>query len=193
MIKYNEAKNEFLSITMYAKIQIVIFKLPEDKMKKIIISVFTLTLFLGLSACGSTGKATKKETAVSTEDSSTKKDKKMTKMEEELGEKGVEIRINSIDDSLVLTREKGIDYSYFQMKFDVLHDPDEIRNILLKLKGNISGEEKDTLYYKVSKDRIVENTVQNTNIKDIAKVLESLDYSDKEILEFAQWYYNNNK
>ncbi|MGX7263716.1 hypothetical protein [Enterococcus crotali] len=21
----------------------------------------------------------------------------------------------------------------------------------------------------------------------------SLDYSDKEILEFAQWYYNNNK
>lgn len=122
-----------------------------------------------------------------------KKDKQMKQMEEDLGEKGVEISINSVNDNLALTREKGIDYDYFEMTFDVRNDPDEIREIILDLKGNISGKSKDSLYYEVSKDRIVESSLDNTNIKAIAKVLESLDYSDKEILEFAQWYYNNNK
>ncbi|MBO0467864.1 hypothetical protein JZO73_10010 [Enterococcus plantarum] len=162
-------------------------------MKKIVISVLTLTALLGLSACGSTEKTPKKKTAVSTEDSSTKKDKQMKQMEEDLEEKGVEININSIDDSLYFIREKGIDYDYFDMTFDVLHDPDEIRNIMLRLKGNISGKDKDTLYYEVSKGRIVESSVDNTSINDMAKVLKSLDYSDKEILEFAQWYYNKNQ
>ncbi|WP_239644601.1 hypothetical protein [Enterococcus crotali] len=117
----------------------------------------------------------------------------MKEMEEDLEEKGVEININSIDDSLYFTREKGIDYDYFDMTFDVLHDPDEIRNIMLRLKGNISGKDKDTLYYEVSKGRIVESSVDNTSINDMAKVLKSLDHSDKEILEFAQWYYNKNQ
>ncbi|PZL69937.1 hypothetical protein CI088_16955 [Enterococcus plantarum] len=157
------------------------------------ISVLTVTALLGLSACGSTEKTPKKETAVSTEDSSTKKDKQMKQMEEDLGEKGLEIRINSVNGKLIFTREKGIDYDYFEMTFDVRNDPDEIREIILDLKGNISGKSKDSLYYEVSKDRIVESSLDNTNIKAIAKVLESLDYSDKEILEFAQWYYNNNK
>ncbi|WP_258379423.1 hypothetical protein [Enterococcus plantarum] len=117
----------------------------------------------------------------------------MKQMEEDLGEKGLEIRINSVNGKLIFTREKGIDYDYFEMTFDVRNDPDEIREIILDLKGNISGKSKDSLYYEVSKDRIVESSLDNTNIKAIAKVLESLDYSDKEILEFAQWYYNNNK
>ncbi|MEI5990399.1 hypothetical protein A5881_001892 [Enterococcus termitis] len=162
-------------------------------MKKIVISVLTLTLLLGLSACASTGNTTKKETDVSTEDYSTKKDKQMKQMEEDLEEKGVEIDPNGINDFVTLTREKGIDYDYFNLMFDIVNDPDEIRNVLLQLKGNVSGKEKPTLYFDVSKGRIVESTVSNTDIKAIAKVLESLDYSDKEILEFAQWYYNNNK
>lgn len=162
-------------------------------MKKIVISIVTLTALLGLSACGSTGNTSKKETAVSPESSSTEKDKKMTQMEEDLGEKGVEIDINSVNDDLAFTREKGIDYDYFEMTFDVRNDPDEIREIILDLKGNISGKSKDSLYYEVSTDRIVESSLYNTNINDMAKVLKSLDYSDKEILEFAQWYYNNNK
>ncbi|WP_239644602.1 hypothetical protein [Enterococcus crotali] len=45
-------------------------------MKKTIVFVLTLIALLGLSACGSTGKNSKKETAVSTEDSSTKKIRK---------------------------------------------------------------------------------------------------------------------
>jgi len=162
-------------------------------MKKITISVLTLTLLLGLSACGSIGDTSKKETVVSTENSSTKKDKKMNQMEEDLEEKGVEISINSIDDILYFKREKGIDYDYFEMVFDVRSDPDEVRDTRLRLKGNISGNKKDTLYYNVSKDRIVEHSSRNTSINDMAEVLKSLDYSDKEILEFAQWYYNNNK
>nr|OTP50363.1 hypothetical protein A5881_001787 [Enterococcus termitis] len=140
-------------------------------MKKIIISVLTITALLGLSACGSTGNTSKQETAVSTEDSSTKKDKKMKEMEEALGEKGVEIRINSVNGNLVFTREKGIDYDYFKMTFDVRNDPDEVRKIILELKGNISGKSKDSLYYEVSKGRIVESSLDNTNINEMARVL----------------------
>lgn len=117
----------------------------------------------------------------------------MKEMEKDLEEKGVEIDPNGINDFVTFTREKGIDYDYFNLMFDIDSDPDEISNVLLQLKGNVSGKEKPTLYFDVSKGRIVESTVNNTNIKAIAKVLESLDYSDKEILEFAQWYYNNNK
>jgi len=143
-------------------------------MKRIIILVLTLTSILGLSACGSTGDTSKKETAISTEDSSIKKDKKMNQMKEDL-------------------EEKEIDDDYFKMTFDVRNDPDEVRKIILELNGNISGKSKEPLYYEVSKGRIVESSLDNTSINDMAKVLKSLDYSDKEILEFAQWYYNNNK
>ncbi|MEI5994023.1 hypothetical protein A5880_001581 [Enterococcus sp. 4G2_DIV0659] len=78
------------------------------------------------------------------------------------------------------------------MIFTINGQTNEVSDVDLKLKGNIDGEMKDDLSYEVSKGRMVEHSLFNTDIAALAEVLKSLDYSDKEILEFAQWYYNNN-
>ncbi|WP_339102002.1 hypothetical protein [Candidatus Enterococcus clewellii] len=168
-------------------------------MKKIIFAVFVAVFTIGLSACGSNGgktentsvSTTKQSIKESTEDSSAKEEKKMEQMEKSLDEKN--IKISYLDGYLYLTREKGIDYDYFKMVFKFDTSKNEIFEVGLELMGNIDGKKKDYLYYGVSNDRIVEKSYKNTDINAIAEVLEDMNYSDQELLEFAQWYYDNNK
>ncbi|MBL1227984.1 hypothetical protein IW492_01910 [Enterococcus sp. BWB1-3] len=166
-------------------------------MKKMMLTILAVGLTVGLSACGSNGEktsasTTEQSTKESTEDSSAKEDEKMRDMAEDLEEKGVSFRINSVNDNLELTREKGIDYEYFKLNIDFRSNGGEIREIILQLRGNIDGEDKDMLFYDVKSGRIVESAAWNTDINAIADVLESLDYSDQELIEFAQWYHGNN-
>ncbi|MCB5954021.1 hypothetical protein [Enterococcus sp. CWB-B31] len=160
-------------------------------MKKIGLFILAMVTVLSFAGCGSSedkdGAAV--STKQSTEDKAANKTKKMEAMQKDLEEKGV--NITYYDGYLRLTRERGIDYEYFQMTFKF--GSKGLFEITLELKGNIDGEKKDLLYYEVSKSRIVESNLYNTDITKIAEVLESMDYSDKELLEFAQWYYENNK
>ncbi|MCB5954014.1 hypothetical protein [Enterococcus sp. CWB-B31] len=163
-------------------------------MKKLALSLLVFGVFFGLSGCGTSTNEGTKETASSlvkesTEDTVSKEDKNMKKMEEDLADKGV--KFDYYDGYLWVTREKSIDYDYFEMIFKFSED--EIFQITLGLKGNIDGNKKDDLYYEVSQGRIVESSIRDTDIDALAEVLESIGYSDKELLEFAQWYYENNK
>ncbi|MBL1227988.1 hypothetical protein IW492_01930 [Enterococcus sp. BWB1-3] len=164
-------------------------------MKKMMLTILAVGLTIGLSACGSNGEktsasTTEQSTKESTEDSSAKEDEKMRDMAEDLEEKGVSIEYNEYGNFLTFKREKSIDYDYFLMRFEF--DGQEIFKVGLELKGNIDGQDKEPLYYSVSKGRIVEHSLDNTDINALAEVLESLDYSDQEMLEFAQWYHGNN-
>lgn len=161
-------------------------------MKKVILAVIVAGLALGLTACGSTEEKTG-EAKSSVEQNSSKENEeaKMKSIETGLDEKGVEVSL--VEDFLYFTREKGIDYDYFEFIFIFSKEDNKIIEITLQLKGNIDGKKKDRLYYEVSKGRIVESsTMSNTDIDALAEVLESLDYSDKDLVEFAQWYYDNN-
>ncbi|MCB5951828.1 hypothetical protein LI951_07105 [Enterococcus sp. BWT-B8] len=170
-------------------------------MKKIILSFLVFGAVVSLAACNSSEDKTDissstNETAItstieSTEDSSSIEDKKMEDMAADLEEKGVKVARYS--DFLKFTREKGIDYDYFDMTIIIDSKNKEILEITLTLKGNIDGKEKDSLYYRISQNRIVEAPYSNTDITAMAKVLESLGYSDQEFVEFALWYYENNK
>ncbi|MBL1227966.1 hypothetical protein IW492_01820 [Enterococcus sp. BWB1-3] len=163
-------------------------------MKKLALSLLVFGVFLGISGCGSNanegGKISSNSVEESTTDSSDKEDKKMEAMEEDLKENGVKISYHK--KNLTFIREKGIDYDYFQLMIKFDSKSNEIYEMTLRLKGNIDGKEKDTLFYNESSGRIVESTAWNTDINAIAKTLESLNYSDKEILEFAHWYYEKN-
>ncbi|MCB5954017.1 lipoprotein [Enterococcus sp. CWB-B31] len=182
--------------TNYDKLQIVvIIVFGGNEMKKMMLTILAVGLTVGLSACGSNGEktsasTTEQSTKESTEDSSAKEDEKMRDMAEDLEEKGVSIEYNEYGNFLTFKREKSIDYDYFLMRFEF--DGQEIFKVGLELKGNIDGQDKESLYYSVSKGRIVEHSLDNTDINALAEVLESLDYSDQEMLEFAQWYHGNN-
>ncbi|WP_339102001.1 hypothetical protein [Candidatus Enterococcus clewellii] len=162
-------------------------------MKKVVLTLVTLGACLALTACGtSENKSTASSSTVeSTEDSSSKEDKKMEAMEEDLSEKGVEVEFGSDHSYVWFTREKSMDYDYFNLKFVFTSNPNEIFEIRLTLKGNIDGKDKDPLYFSVSKGRIVEKSGSDTDINKLADILEELDYSDQEILEFVQWYHDN--
>ncbi|MBL1227979.1 hypothetical protein IW492_01885 [Enterococcus sp. BWB1-3] len=169
-------------------------------MKKIILSFLVFGAVVSLAACNSSEDkanilSSTKETStiVSTVDSSAKEDEKMREMERDLEEKGVIFKVFGSHGYLYFNREKSIDYDYFEMRFLFSEKTDKIIRTILELKGNIDGEKKDLLYFDISQGRIVEAAYSNTNINELAEVLESLGYSDKEILEFAQWYYDNNK
>ncbi|MCB5954025.1 hypothetical protein [Enterococcus sp. CWB-B31] len=84
-----------------------------------------------LAGCGSNGDTSSGKT--STEQKSAKEYKKM---EEALG-------------------EKGIDYDYFEMKFQFDREINEVSQVNLQLKGNSDGKMKDTLCYDVSEGKIV--------------------------------------
>ncbi|WP_242586886.1 hypothetical protein [Candidatus Enterococcus ikei] len=84
-----------------------------------------------------------------------------------------------------------MDYDYFEMTVIFVEEEAEIYQIRLTLKGNIDGKNKDDLIYKVNKGRIVESSGDNTDIDALAEVLKSIDCTDKELVEFAEWYYNN--
>ncbi|MBL1227972.1 hypothetical protein IW492_01850 [Enterococcus sp. BWB1-3] len=166
-------------------------------MKKIILGILTLGVMISLAACSSSEEKTNTSSSVkqldesSTIDSAAEEEKKMKEVEEGLEARGVVVaRYNGF---LKLSREKGIDYDYFNMNFVISSKKNEIFEIILILKGNIDGEEKDGLYYRVSQNRIVEAPYSNTDITAMAEVLESLGYSDQELVEFALWYYENNK
>ncbi|MGM0124147.1 hypothetical protein IGI37_001521 [Enterococcus sp. AZ194] len=150
-------------------------------MKKIVFVLTIIGLSLSLTACGASGD----KEAQSTESSLAEVNEKMKKG---LDEQGVEIKYTDSTGYVIMTREKSIDYDYFEMLFDLKNN-----EMTLELKGNIDGKMKPPLYYKVSKGRLVEDNDSNTDIRKLAEVLESLDYSDKEMLEFAQWYQSNNK
>ncbi|MBL1227970.1 hypothetical protein IW492_01840 [Enterococcus sp. BWB1-3] len=170
-------------------------------MKKIMLGFLTLGLMIGLAACNSSGGKTSAPSSVnetsetstvdSVKNSSAIKDDNMEQLEKKLLDRGVEVRYNKV--YLYLNREKGIDYEYFEMAFQFDTKANEIYEITLQLRGNIDGEDKDTLFYDVKTGRIVESTAWNTDISAIAEVLESLGCSDQELVEFAQWYYENNK
>ncbi|MBL1227965.1 hypothetical protein IW492_01815 [Enterococcus sp. BWB1-3] len=164
-------------------------------MKKMMLTILAVGLTIGLSACGAEGSKTEKSsltteqsTKESTENSSAKEEKRMEEMKTNLDEKGVEIDYNEYGDYWVFTREKSIDYDYFLMRFTFSEN--KVYKVGLELKGNIDGEAKDTLYYMVSKGRMTESPIDNTDIDALAEVLESIDYSDQEMLEFAQWCYD---
>lgn len=161
-------------------------------MKKIKLSVVVLGLIMGLAGCGSSNNTEEKSVSPSSveqtiEDTSAKTDQKMEKMKEDLEEKGVNISKGSY---LYFTREKGIDHDYFEMTF--IFSSNEILQVWLTLKGNIDGEEKEDLIYAVNKGRLVESSGDNTDIDALADLLNSLDYTDKELVEFAEWYNDNN-
>ncbi|MEI5990402.1 hypothetical protein A5881_001895 [Enterococcus termitis] len=166
-------------------------------MKKIALGLLVLSLSLVFSGCGSSkeksanSSSTEQTTDKSTEDTSTKETETMKKVEAGLEEKGVEVEYYQED--VMFTREKSIDYDYFKLVFQFDSTTNELFLITLKLKGNIDGEKKDPLYYGVSSGRIVEKEYRNTDINALAEILESIGYSDKELVEFAWWYYNNNK
>ncbi|WP_339101999.1 hypothetical protein [Candidatus Enterococcus clewellii] len=158
-------------------------------MKKIVLLGLVVTIAVGLSACKSEGNNAN-DMNNSTEQVSNKDNEKM---EQDLDEKGVEIDISTTRTDLTLTREKSTDYEYFELYIDFDGNTDKIFGITLDLKGSISGESKDRLYYQVSKGRIVEDSTLNSDIDELAEVLDSLGYSDKEMLEFSRWYYDTNE
>ncbi|MBO0441650.1 hypothetical protein [Candidatus Enterococcus ikei] len=162
-------------------------------MKKIALGLLVLSLSLVFAGCGSSKEKSvnSSSTEQTTENTSVKKDKKMKEIQEDLEEKAVEI--NQYSEILSFTREKGIDYDYFELDFVISNKTNEVLESSLVLKGNVDGEKKETLHYDVSKGRLVESSYSNTDINALAEVLKSLDYSDKEILDFAQWYYQKNK
>ncbi|MBL1227973.1 hypothetical protein IW492_01855 [Enterococcus sp. BWB1-3] len=166
-------------------------------MKKLVLTLLVFGIFFGLSGCGATanddGKTSSSSVKESTVNSSDEEDKEMEAMEVELKEQGVEMRISKRLGGLILSREKSIDYDYFEMSFYFNSKTEDFVYIMLELKGNIDGKKKDLLYYDESGGRLVEEDSRNTDITKIAEVLESLNYSDQEMLEFAQWYYENNK
>ncbi|WP_339102000.1 hypothetical protein [Candidatus Enterococcus clewellii] len=170
-------------------------------MKKVALTLVTIGACLTLVACGSNGNKTEKSSAStneqstkeSTEDSATKEEEKMSKMEKDLSDKGIDYMLSSTYGYLYFTREKGIDSDCFQMRFMFSEKADEVMEVQLELKGNIDGKKKDLLYYDVNKNRIVESSYMNTDINSLADVLDSIGYSDEEILEFANWYWNSNK
>ncbi|MBL1227981.1 hypothetical protein IW492_01895 [Enterococcus sp. BWB1-3] len=163
-------------------------------MKKLALSLLVFGVFLGISGCGSNanegGKISSNSVEESTTDSSDKEDKKMEAMEEDLKEKGVSVRLAHTG-YMYFNREKSVDYDYFEMIFKF--SKSKVFQVTLGLKGNIDGKKKDDLYYEVNQGRIVESSIYDSNINSLAEVLESIGYSDKEMLEFAQWYYDNSK
>ncbi|MBL1227976.1 hypothetical protein IW492_01870 [Enterococcus sp. BWB1-3] len=159
-------------------------------MKKIWVLCILSVAVIGLVGCGTVSNSTSGG-KTSTEQ---KSNKEYEQMEEELGEKGVEIELSKEYSDLTLTREKSIDYDYFEMLFEFDGETKELYKVVLQLKGNIDGELKDRLFFEISKGRMVESTVNsNSNIDALAEVLDSLGYDDKKMLGFAQWYYYNNK
>ncbi|MBL1227974.1 hypothetical protein IW492_01860 [Enterococcus sp. BWB1-3] len=169
-------------------------------MKKIILSFLVFGAVVSLAACNSSeNKMEDSSTTVSletvTEDTSieveTEKEDEMKKLEDSLGEESVEVIYDRGE--LTFTREKGVDCEYFKMTFLFSDSPLEIFDIELQLKGNIDGEKKDLLHFNVSNGRIVEKEYRATDIVALAEVLESIEYSDKELVEFAWWYFENNK
>ncbi|WP_245186807.1 hypothetical protein [Enterococcus larvae] len=108
-------------------------------------------------------------------------------------EEGVEILLQVEYGDLTFTREKGIDNDYFELMFEFNGENEMISGATLQLKGNIDGKSKDILYYDVSSGRIVETTLLNSDIDELSEVLDSLGYSDKELVSFVQWYYETNK
>ncbi|MBL1227987.1 hypothetical protein IW492_01925 [Enterococcus sp. BWB1-3] len=165
-------------------------------MKKIGLFLLAMVTVLGFTGCGSSedkdGAAV--STKQSTEDKAVNETKKMEAMQKDLEDKGVEFSLSSSYGYLYFNREKSLDYDYFEMRFVFNNDTDEVYEVELVQKGNIDGKEKDTQYYDISSGRIVESSViSDSDISNVAEVLESIDYSDKELLEFAKWYYENNK
>ncbi|WP_430602748.1 hypothetical protein IGJ02_000041 [Enterococcus sp. DIV0724b] len=164
-------------------------------MKKIVLSLLVMGVSMSLVGCGSNKSSEKKSTDSSieqtTEDTSAKEAEKMNQLAEKLEEQGVDIK--SYGNYLSLIREKGIDYDYFEMTFTFASSRREILDVRLTLKGNIDGKEKDGLIYEVSKGRMVESSGDNTDIDALAEVLKSIDCSDKDLVEFAQWYHYDNK
>ncbi|MBO0441649.1 hypothetical protein [Candidatus Enterococcus ikei] len=162
-------------------------------MKKIVLSLLVVGVSMSLVGCDSNKSSEEKSTDSSieqtTEDTESKEAEKMSQMEEDLEEKGVTIK--QYKNIMYFTREKGIDYDYFNMVFTFSSKVDEILHVRLTLKGNVDGKDKDDLVYRVNKDRLVESSGDNTDIDALAEILKSLDYSDKELVEFAWWYYNN--
>lgn len=161
-------------------------------MRKLLLGAITIGVLMNLSACNLNKDTEEKSVSPSSveqtiEDTSAKTDQKMEKMKEDLEEKGVNISKGSY---LYFTREKGIDHDYFEMTF--IFSSNEILQVWLTLKGNIDGEEKEDLIYAVNKGRLVESSGDNTDIDALADVLNSLDYTDKELVEFAEWYNDNN-
>ncbi|MEI5990401.1 hypothetical protein A5881_001894 [Enterococcus termitis] len=164
-------------------------------MKKIILGVVVLGLTMSLAGCGSNKSSEEKSTDSSieqtTEDTSAKEAEKMNQLAENLEEQGVGVK--SFGNYLSFTREKSIDYDYFKMTFVFASSERRVIQVRLTLKGNIDGEEKDDLIYKVDKGRMVESSGDNTDIDALAEVLKSIDCSDKDLVEFAQWYHYDNK
>ncbi|MBL1227983.1 hypothetical protein IW492_01905 [Enterococcus sp. BWB1-3] len=162
-------------------------------MKKIGLFLLAMVTVLGFTGCGSSedkdGSAV--STKQSTEDKTANETKKMEAMQKDLEDMGVEIRRNTANQDIEFTREKGIDYDYFWLVFN-FRDVSEIREIRLQLKGSIDGEKKDTLYYEVKQGRMVESTVYNTDIDLLAETLESINYSDTDMIKFALWYNKSN-
>ncbi|MBP1045092.1 hypothetical protein I6N96_02290 [Enterococcus sp. BWM-S5] len=164
-------------------------------MKKIFFGVTIISLSMLLASCGQTEKNEETQTASSTiiqntEVSSVEISNEEQELEEKLEEKGVEIR--RVGNFIELTREKSIDYDYFTMDFVMSSNTSEVLQIQLVLRGNIDGEDKDALHYRVSSGRIVEFSGRNTDIQALAELLESLDCSDQELLKLVVWYYDNN-
>lgn len=156
-------------------------------MKKIMLVCLLLGISMSFSACSS-GQNDGDNKNSSVEQGS---DQQMQEMEKKLEEEGVEFP-KSINYGIVrLNRKKGVDYDYFEMVFNFVKG--EIFKITLQLKWDVDGENKDPLYYKVSNGRIVEDSTMNSDIDEFAEVLDSLGYSDKELVSFVQWYYETNK
>ncbi|WP_339101998.1 hypothetical protein [Candidatus Enterococcus clewellii] len=159
-------------------------------MKKVILLGLVVTIAVGLSACKSEGNNANDKNN-STEQVSNKDNEKM---EQDLDEKGVEIKYSDYAGDVTMTREKSIDYDYFELLFEFKESNNETYKVVLELKGKISGEKQDRLFYEIKKKKLVESTIDsNSDIDKLAEVLDSLGYSDQELLEFAQWYYDNNK
>ena len=161
-------------------------------MKKLLVGFLTIGIGLGIVGCGTSEETTTKSSSSveqSIEDSSSKEAEKMKKIEEKLSKEDVEVR--TFGEDVVLTREKGIDYDYFEMTLG-FSDNGEILNNVLELKGNIDGEKKDSLFYKVKSGRMVESQGSNTDITALSEVLQSIDISDKELVKFGEWYYQEN-
>ncbi|MCB5951823.1 hypothetical protein LI951_07080 [Enterococcus sp. BWT-B8] len=163
-------------------------------MKKIGLFLLAVVTVLSFAGCGSSEDGAAVSTKQSTEDKTANETKKMEAMQKDLEDKGVEFSLSSSYGYLYFNREKSLDYDYFEMRFVFNNDTDEVYEVELVQKGNIDGKEKDTQYYDISSGRIVESSViSDSDISNVAEVLESIDYSDKELLEFAKWYYENNK
>ncbi|EOH96730.1 hypothetical protein UAW_01895 [Enterococcus haemoperoxidus ATCC BAA-382] len=164
-------------------------------MKKIVLSLLVVGVTMSLAGCGSNKSSEEKSTDSSieqtTEDTAAKEAEKMNQIAENLEDQGVEIK--SYGNYLSFIREKGIDYDYFEVTFVFASSERRVIQVRLTLKGNIDGKEKEDLIYEVSKGRMVESSGDNTDIDALAEVLKSIDCSDKDLVEFAQWYHYDNK